>query len=73
MCNNNIIFSSLAREAIRHLREEEKVAPSLEYHHRFCSFVKTAKFTLEEKPKEEKKKEGAKEGGKEKGSKKQKK
>ena len=47
---------SLAREAISALRADEKLAPSIEYHHRFTAYVKTAKFVLEEKPKEEKEK-----------------
>ena len=59
MCKSYyIILRSLAREAIRCLREEEKLAPSLEYHHRFCAYTKTANFKLEEKPVTEKKEGG---------------
>ncbi len=39
-----IFFSSLAREAINVLREEQKVAPLNELHSKFCCFVKTANF-----------------------------
>jgi small subunit ribosomal protein S25e len=35
---------SLAREAIKVLREEQKIAPVNEYHSKYCCFVKTANF-----------------------------
>ena len=40
--------SSLAREAIRAFREEDKLAPAIDYHHRFCHFVRTPNFKVEE-------------------------
>lgn len=42
------LTSSLARQAIRALREDNKIAPSTEYHSRFCTFVRTAKFAAEQ-------------------------
>jgi hypothetical protein len=41
---NNNRFSSLAREAIKVMREEQKLAPVSEYHSKYCCFVKTANF-----------------------------
>ena len=48
---------------MKYLREEEKVAPHSEFHHRFCAFVKTDKFKLEEPKKEEKKDDGKQQKG----------
>ena len=54
------VTMSLAREALKELREQEQLVPSLEYHSRFCCFVKGPKYVapaVEEKkkaPKEEK-------------------
>jgi hypothetical protein len=55
---------SLAREAIRALREEQKLAPfNNDYHSKYCCYVKTANFVA---PVVEKKEGGAteKQGGK---------
>ena len=38
------LYSSLAREAIRNLLEEQKIAPYSEYHSKYSCFVKTANF-----------------------------
>ena len=58
---------SLAREAIRALREEQKIAPLGEFHSKYCCYVKTANFIA---PVGEKK-EGAQAGGKQEGKKQQ--
>jgi len=53
MCNNlsiNII-SSLAREAIKILREENKLKAFNEAHSKYCCFVKTEHFVAPEKDK----------------------
>jgi hypothetical protein len=50
----------LARQAIKQLLEENKLAPNSEYHSKYCCFVRTANFVA---PVAEKK-EGAGEGKK---------
>jgi len=40
-----LIYSSLAREAIRNLLADNQIAPhNDDYHHNKCNFVKTANF-----------------------------
>jgi small subunit ribosomal protein S25e len=53
---------SLAREAIRALREDGKIAPQNEYHSKYACFVKTAKYIAESA--QEKKEAPAQKGGK---------
>jgi small subunit ribosomal protein S25e len=51
------VTMSLAREALKELREQEQIVPSIEYHSRFCCFVKGPKYkapAVEEKKKEHK-------------------
>ena len=59
---------SCAREALKELREEEKIVPSTEYNAKYCCFVRGPKFVAQV---EEKKKEsgagGQQKGGKSKG------
>ena len=43
---------SMAREALKELREQEQIVPATEYHSRFCCFVKGPKYVA---PVEEKK------------------
>lgn len=51
---------SLARQAIRSLREDNQIAPVSEYHHKYCCFTKTANFV----PPVVEKKEATAKGGK---------
>jgi hypothetical protein len=54
-------FSSLAREAIRQLLDDNQIAPNNgEYHSRMCNFVKTANFVAPVAEKKEEKKGGKK-------------
>ena len=43
---------SMAREALKELREQEQIVPSSEYHSKYCSYVKGPKYVA---PVEEKK------------------
>ena len=38
------VTMSLAREALKELREQEQIVPSIEYHSKFCCFVKGPKY-----------------------------
>lgn len=48
-----IIYSSLAREAIKVLREEQKLAPYNEDHSKYACYVKTANFIAAQPEKKE--------------------
>ena len=48
---------SMAREALKELREQEQIIPSTEFHSKYCCYVKGPKYVA---PVEEKKQEGAK-------------
>ena len=43
---------SMAREALKELREQEQIVPSSEYHSKYCCYVKGPKYVA---PVEEKK------------------
>jgi hypothetical protein len=55
MCKKIFNFSSLARQAIKSLLDEQKLAPNSEFHSKYCCYVKTANFV----PPVVEKKEGA--------------
>ena len=38
------VSMSLAREALKELREQEQIVPSLEYNSKYCCFVKGPKY-----------------------------
>ena len=50
------VSMSLAREALKELREQEQIVPSLEYNSKYCCFVKGPKYVAPSAEKKEEKK-----------------
>ena len=57
---------SMAREAVKELRETEQIVPFTEYHSKYCIFVKGPKYAaeVEKKPEAKQEKKGGEKQGK---------